>query len=211
MLFRRIHDPRTHTHKRGSVQVVVKSQARPPRKARPTRHKAQHPQQDLSRVLVHVLPFPIRSPLISLSPGHTRPRPKTAEAVMVSPEHAPGCRRSTRTGSLWAITAISARAIDARPCSLANAIRVSPRCSQPATGHTRSQRGTTHTQTARFVNHDGSRLTAVDDYHMREGVADCACRTLRPICDLWSSNPCICSSYHTTCHRPRASAALPKL
>ena len=190
---------------------VPTEQARPPRKARPTRHTGTAVRnKTLSRVLAHVLPFPIRSPLRSPSPGHTRPRPKTAEAV-ISPEHAPGCPRSTRTGTLWAIAATSTRAIDARPCSLANAIRVSPRCSQPATGHTRSQRGTTHTQTARFVNHDGSRLTAVDDYHMREGVADCACRTLRPICDLWSSNPCICSSYHTTCHRPRASAALPKL
>lgn len=100
---RRIHDPRTPTHKRGSVcKSEVKSQARPPRKPQgatnaPHRHSICN--KTLSRVLVHALPFPIRSPLISPSPGHTRQRPKTAEAV-ISPEHAPGCRRSIRTGTL---------------------------------------------------------------------------------------------------------------
>ena len=98
-----IHDPRTPTHKRGSVcKSEVKSQARPPRKPQgatnaPHRHSICN--KTLSRVLVHALPFPIRSPLISPSPGHTRQRPKTAEAV-ISPEHAPGCRRSIRTGTL---------------------------------------------------------------------------------------------------------------
>ena len=98
-----VHDPRTPTHKRGSVcKSEVKSQARPPRKphgATNAPHRHSICNKTLSRVLVHALPFPIRSPLISPSPGHTRQRPKTAEAV-ISPEHAPGCRRSIRTGTL---------------------------------------------------------------------------------------------------------------
>ena len=203
--FRRTHDhPRTHPltsedacSGRSRVPSATAAQG-----ASNAPHRHSRPQQDpqSSTRTCTSLPYPIA---IEVAIPHTRPRPKTAEAV-ISPEHAPGCPRSTRTGTLWAIAATSTRAIDARPCSLANAIRVSQRCTQPATGHTRSQRGTTYTQAARFVNHDGSRLTAVDG-HQIWPIADCACRTFRPTCDLWSSNP---SS--RTGLRPRASAALAK-
>jgi hypothetical protein len=159
---------------------------------------------------------------IAIPRPHTRPRPKTAEAVIKSRartwlpplnayRYALGHRGNQHTGQHRRASLFVGQCHPRLSAvhTASNWPHAIPARDDIHSGRTicKSRWLKAHSRrwSPNMVTKCGLRLS----YLSAHINADCVCCTLRPICDLWPSNPCSrigCS----TCHLRSASAALPK-